>query len=183
MKTKWLYLVLFLTLQSCVDDRPYKTYTAKELITVEIPEDMQLQAEGIIPNQQVYLLGEKKTPLEMGMDFYKKNDLTTYGVPFTTDEIYNSESEKFAEVLSEMKMEKPKNERISHMESSYGLILGKINNEAYIFRLTVSNGGAYFYSFYVGAKEKDFKKNEKVIKHIVESVDEFRDFEALNNQN
>ncbi len=176
-RLKYLFPLLFLV-SSCIDDRPLKTYTVNDLLTIEIPMDMDKSDAGIIPERNVYLVGNKNFPVEVGLSYVKKADLAHYGVPYTLDEMYQFFNEEIAINLSEFKFEKPKSTRVDYMEALHGLMSGKQDDKAYILHAVVCEGPFYFFSYYAIAKEKDFKKHKELINDMLFSVEEYRDFEA-----
>lgn len=179
---RYLFPLLFL-LSSCVDDRPLKTFNVNDLITIEIPAEMEKVESGIVPERNLYINGNKNFPVELGITYVKKADLAHYGVPYTLDEMYQLFNEEVAVNLSEFKFEKPKSSRVDYMEGLHGLMTGKYENNDYIIHAVVCEGPFYFFSYYAAAKEKDFKKHKQLITDMLFSLEEYRDFEAKEGGN
>lgn len=180
MKRLIYFVIPLLLFSSCVDDRPLKTYNMNDIITMEVPADMEKVDAGIVQNQERYLKGSKDFPVEVGISMIKKSDLQSYGVPFTLEEVYQLYSEDIGISFEEFKLEKPKSNRVDFMEGLSGLMSGKHDNKSYILMVIVCDAPFYFYKYYAIAEEKSFKKYKALINDMLFSVEEYRDFEAQN---
>lgn len=178
MKKIFSFSLWIILCTSCVDDRPLKTHSFNDIVTMEMPMEMVAVESGILGASSNLLRGNKDFDVEVGMFYEKKTDLVTFGVPFTTQEMFDLELERFFNVLTDVKKDEAKAMRIDYMEGLSGYISGNWNDQPYLIYVVVCETPFYYLKYYVAASEKNFKKHKSIIQHMIESVEEYRDFEA-----